>query len=371
MKNALVFYRFNGYNKYNHNEKERLLMQKTATKAKSSSSYTRPKLQKSVTLSRKYVRKPSAKKVMDIRKSNSKVAVKAKTKIAISEKADNEVLVKKVAKIPIKAPAKVEKVESKKVAFKAKAKASDLKAAISASSKTAPIKSKEIKRVAAINRFSNKSAATKPVVAKEKKPVLPAKTNVKKLFSKSVKSASASKASSDAARLAMQKVASMDSPVKPMKKHRKARFFIAIGCSAAAIAGLVAFVVVNIPNISVKVAAMQTGIDAEYPDYVPRNYSLETVSSDKNEKITMKFAGPGDAYFILTEENSTWDSTAVLNNYVKQNYSANYSTMHEQGITYYSETGAAAWVNGGILYKLTSYGKNLTKEQIRNLVVSL
>lgn len=345
-------------------------MQRTANKAKSSSSYTRPKLQKSATLSRKYVRRPAAKRVMDIKKTDKKVENKVapkvqKTAVKISVAAPAKAAVKAPvaapAKIAVKAPAK--KIQLKTPSFKTSAKAKDLKKSISDSSKHAPIKINKVERAKLIKRFSSPKVA-KPAVAKK---VASAKPVVKP----AVKSASASKASSDAARLAMRQVASMDSANKPMKKRRGARFFIAIGCSLAAVAGLVAFVVSNIPNISVKVAAMQTGIDAEYPDYVPRGYTMETVAADKDNKITMKFTGPGDAYFVLTEENSTWDSAAVLNNFVKLNYSANYATMHEQGITYYSDAGSAVWVNGGILYKLNSYSKNLTREQIRNLVVSL
>ena len=352
-------------------------MQRTTSKAKSSSSYTRPKLQKSVTLSRKYVRRPVARKTMDIKK--------------VDKKTDPKVAVKKVIKVETKASAETKKVakdstEANKVkiktktktssaSFKTSAKANDLKKAISESAKRTPIKINKVERVDSIKRFND---AKKTVT---KKAAQPAKSEAVKLAKSikapkpiktaSVKSAKASKASADAARLAMKKVATMDATARPMKKRRGARFFIALGCSVAAVAGLVAFVVINLPNISVKVAAMQTGIDASYPKVIPRNYTMETASADKDNKVSIKYVGPNDTYFVLTEENSTWDSTAVLNNFVKLNYSANYSTMHEQGITYYSDSGSAVWVNGGILYKLTSHGKNLTREQIRNLVVSM
>lgn len=363
-------------------------MQKTANKAKSSSSYTRPKLQKSATLSRKYVHRPTAKKVMDIKKPSKKtaskpkvqkVAVKISTKAPVAKtpaKVQKKVSVKNPVKTPVKTsaktPAKVssKKAEPKNAAFKTKAKAAELKKAISSSSKRTSIKVNKIERVDSIKRFNDIKVAKKPTSTKRLIPVVDV-NKLAKTSTKGIKSANTPKDSPDIARLAMKEVAAMDSSNKPMKKRHGARFFIAIGCSAAAVAGLATFVVVNIPNISIKVASLQTGIDARYPDFAPRGYSMETVATDKDNKITMKFVGPNDAYFILTEENSTWDSTAVLNNYVKFNYSANYSTMHEQGITYYSDSGSAAWVNGGVLYKLDSFGKNLTREQIRNLVVSL
>lgn len=154
-------------------------------------------------------------------------------------------------------------------------------------------------------------------------------------------------------------------------KHRGRRILLALLCSAATVGALVAFVHFNMPDISVRVAAMQTGIEATYPTFVPRNYSLASVSSDKDDVIVMNFNGPDGASFTLSEEKSTWDSTALLNNYVKKTYPSDYATLREQGITIYTRGENASWVNGGILYKIATTGKNLTKEQIRNIATSL
>lgn len=308
-------------------------MQKTATRAKSSSSYTRPALQKSTTLSRKYVRRPVAtKKVLDIKKP-----VAAKKKVKVLD-----------VKGPVKKITSVKKSTAPEVAVRKAVKSPAAKV----TAKKAAASSPKVRKIV-VDKSQNKTAAVKRAT---------------RVVPKS--SADAKAAAADAARAAMKRVATMES-VKPMKKRRGLKALIALGFSTAVVTVLGIFVVINLPNISVKVVAIQTGIEATYPTFVPRGYSLETVASDKGGKITMKFVGPNDTSFTLIEENSTWDSNAVLNNYVKENYSANYSTMHEQGITYYSDPGAAVWVNGGILYKISSFGKNLSREQIRNLVVSL
>ena len=155
------------------------------------------------------------------------------------------------------------------------------------------------------------------------------------------------------------------------KKRRGRRIALALVCSAATVGALVAFVHLNMPDISVRVAAMQTGIEATYPTFVPRNYSLSNVTSDKDGIVTMYFNGPDGASFSLSEERSTWDSNALLNNYVKKSYPSDYITLREQGITIYARGEYASWVNGGILYKIEASGKNLTKEQIRNIATSL
>ena len=128
----------------------------------------------------------------------------------------------------------------------------------------------------------------------------------------------------------------------------------------------------NIPDISVRVAAMQTGIQASYPSYVPRDYSLGDITSEDG-KIALTFDGPDNASFVLIEEKSSWDSAALLRNYVEPTWQDDYTTTHEQGITIYisNSNSNAAWVNGGVLYKITSNSTVLTKKQVRNIVTSL
>ena len=125
------------------------------------------------------------------------------------------------------------------------------------------------------------------------------------------------------------------------------------------------------PTISVRVAAMQTGIEATYPTYVPRGFALDGVTSDQDGLISMTFRGDDGTSFQLTEEKSSWDSNAVLNNYIRTTYGDEYDTLREQGITVYIAGSNSAWVNGGILYKVTTDGATLSKKQLKNLATSL
>lgn len=155
------------------------------------------------------------------------------------------------------------------------------------------------------------------------------------------------------------------------KSHTFRNLFFASICSAAVVGAIAYFVNLNMPDISVKVAAMQTGIGASYPSYTPRDYTLSNVASDDGKRIVLTFTGPEDSSFTLTEETTSWDTTALLNNYVKRNFSSDFITLREQGITIYLDNDSAVWINGGILYQTKSTGTPLSKEQIRNLVVSL
>ena len=149
------------------------------------------------------------------------------------------------------------------------------------------------------------------------------------------------------------------------------RILLAMSCAAAAVFAIVYFVNLNMPDLSLRVAAMQTGINASYPSYVPRDFSLSDITSEEG-KITLNFknSSSGDA-FSLIEETSSWDSNALLTNYVKDAYNDNYTVIREQGITLYVNNSDATWVNGGVLYKLKTLSGSLTKKQIKAIAVSL
>ena len=149
------------------------------------------------------------------------------------------------------------------------------------------------------------------------------------------------------------------------------RVVLALSCAAAVAMAIVYFVNLNMPDISLRVAAMQTGINASYPGYVPRDYAVSSITSeDKRIVLDFKNSSEGNA-FTLVEETSSWDSNALLNNYVKPEYGDNYKIIKEQGLTIYINGSNAAWVNGGVIYKITADNGVLTNKQICSIATSL
>ena len=150
------------------------------------------------------------------------------------------------------------------------------------------------------------------------------------------------------------------------------RVLLAMACAAVCVFAIVYFVNLNAPNISLKVAAMQSGIEATYPTFVPREYSISNITSEDG-KVTMVFKHSEDEAkgFILVEEKSSWDSNALLNNFVRYEYGDDYTSVREQGLTIYISSSDAAWVNGGIVYKIKAPVNTLTKKQIKSIAVSL
>lgn len=149
------------------------------------------------------------------------------------------------------------------------------------------------------------------------------------------------------------------------------RVMLALACTTAAVFAIVYFVNLNMPDISLRVAAMQTGINASYPSYVPRGYNITSITSEEG-KIVLDFANSDPAgAFTLVEEKSSWDSSALLSNYVQPEWQDSYTTIREQGITIYINGNNAAWVNGGIVYKINTTAGTLTNKQIRSIAVSM
>ena len=250
----------------------------------------------------------------------------------------------------------------------------------------------QVKRSPRVKHFQNASVAAKvseveqpvaPVVthpmqvaanAKIKSRVAPVAAPVK-MSAKELKDQAIQKALANAAKPMENEKTAKAKKAKKQKSPKVhfglGRVVLALSCAAVAVFAIVYFVNLNMPDISMRVAAMQTGIEASYPGYVPRDFSLSDITSEDG-KITLNFknASTGDA-FSLIEEQSSWDSNALLTNFVKDEYGENYSTVREQGLTIYISGSDAAWVNGGVVYKIDTTAGSLTKKQINGIATSL
>lgn len=126
----------------------------------------------------------------------------------------------------------------------------------------------------------------------------------------------------------------------------------------------------NIPSLSVRIAAASSGVDASYPNYRPDGYSLDCSVAYKEGEVSMKFAAnAGPHSFTIKQTESSWDSSAVLQKYVIPKAGKNYATYSERGLTIYSFDDGAAWVNGGVLYTIEGNAR-LSSEQIRHMATS-
>ena len=130
------------------------------------------------------------------------------------------------------------------------------------------------------------------------------------------------------------------------------------------------FTYLSMPNISVRVAAVQSGIDAKYPGYAPNGYSLRGPIAFKDGEVTMKFAYVGsDLQYTVRQEKSSWDSSAVKE-YITEKSGTAPATTTVDGLTLYTSGAETSWVNGGILYRIEGDAV-LSGEQIRKIATSM
>ena len=158
-------------------------------------------------------------------------------------------------------------------------------------------------------------------------------------------------------------------------EHKKPRRFSRVLSVASASLALILlggyFTYLNMPHLSVRVAAAQAGINATYPEYRPDGYSLSGPIAYDQGQVNMKFASnSGPQNFTIKQAKTDWDSSAVQENYVQQKWGDDYMPYSEHGLTIYAHDGNAVWVNSGILYTIEGDAP-LSASQIRSLATSL
>lgn len=153
------------------------------------------------------------------------------------------------------------------------------------------------------------------------------------------------------------------------KRRKRLITTIIVAVIIVIIGGTVVFF--NIPALSVAIAGSQAGISASYPSYTPDGYSLKQPISFSQGQVNLQFVGNGNGKgYTITEQQSSWDSSAVLENVVEKAVGTNYLTIQDNGLTIYSYGGNAAWVNNGILYTIKNAAP-LSNQQLQSIATSL
>ena len=346
-----------------------------ASSAKNASAVNKRRLQSSTTLNRRFVKKPTPAPRIKASAGAASRAIKAQNQ--------KRVLIAKGHAVKL-SPVKAETQEQKKIAV-----AQATEKVVQQADKQLSEQERAQKKIAsktATNVVSLKDLASVKVVDNE--PIAPARdTEIAKVAKARMaarkapapQALSAQELKERAIQQALRKVSTMDSgadnaELKGGKKQhiwKKKRFALITSAAVIALVVLGYLVSVNLPDISVRVAAMRAGIEKTYPGYLPSSYRLDGLVKEENGRITMSFKNDRGQSFTLMEEKSSWDSAAVLTNYVAKNWGASYSIAKGQGLTIYVSGSNAAWVNGGVLYTITDETNTLTSNDLHDIAVSL
>jgi hypothetical protein len=158
---------------------------------------------------------------------------------------------------------------------------------------------------------------------------------------------------------------------KQVKQPRKQSRMLSLASASLALIMLAGyFTYLNMPNLSVRVAAAQAGFNATYPGYQPDGYRIKKVAFAEGQVGIQYSANGGTQGFTVKQEKSGWDSSALLANYVEPTSKGGYIPHGEQGITVYVFDNNAAWVNDGIRYTIQGDAP-LSSEQILDIATSM
>ena len=180
-------------------------------------------------------------------------------------------------------------------------------------------------------------------------------------------------------KLISQRLAAIQDTPAHHQQHKAPRkgFFASAPRVSSVLAGCFAIVLiggyltyVNMPNLSMRVAAAHAGVDATFPDYRPDGYRFNGPIAYNNGEVSLKFtSNTNSSGYTINQQNSSWDSQAVLDNYVTK-HAKDYLTYSEQGLTIYTFDGQAAWVNGGVFYTIEGDAP-LSSDQVLRIVGSM
>jgi hypothetical protein len=143
-----------------------------------------------------------------------------------------------------------------------------------------------------------------------------------------------------------------------------------LACCLVLAIGLGYLTYLSAPQLSVRIAAIQSGIDASSPQYAAAGYSMRGIARFDGKSVNLTYSNGSNSY-VLKQAQSSWDSVALLENYVEKKWDKDYLTYQEKGLTIYKgRNEAAVWVNNGKIYTLEG-DTALSNEDIRKIATSL
>lgn len=169
-------------------------------------------------------------------------------------------------------------------------------------------------------------------------------------------------------------------PVHAMNSHqtshsghvtRRARF-TSVAMTSFALVLLSGYLTyTNIPNLSIRIAAANSGVDANLPSYQPAGYQIHGPISYSDGEVSVGYKQmSGNSSYKLTQKPTDWDPIATLDNYVQSDSKDDYQIHSVQGLTVYTYSKKAVWVNDGVLHVIDGTAP-LSNQQVERIVASM
>lgn len=160
-------------------------------------------------------------------------------------------------------------------------------------------------------------------------------------------------------------------PRQKYRRHDRLKRNTGIGASIG-LSVLVLGVIVaqNLNSVRLQMASSKAGFNVSLPNYHPAGYGLGQLNYSQGVAAAQFRSSSDNSQYTITQKSSSWDSSALLDNFVSPSY-AQYQTISAKGLTIYIYGAKnATWVNGGVWYVIQSNG-SLSDRQLIDLATSL
>ena len=127
----------------------------------------------------------------------------------------------------------------------------------------------------------------------------------------------------------------------------------------------------RVPQIAVKVAARNAGFDAKVPSNIPSGYAYKSPVSASKDSLTIEYKSNTDKRtFQITQKPSNWTSESLLSNYLIEG-KKQYQAYYNKGMTVFIyDNNNATWVDKGVWFTLDANG-SLSSDQILSIASSI
>lgn len=150
-------------------------------------------------------------------------------------------------------------------------------------------------------------------------------------------------------------------------RHRLASV-VAASVAVLAIGGLVGLQ--NKTALTLRFADAKAGFHAVLPNYQPDGYGIDSFNYNVGVVGTSFHNAASGRNYTLNQQSTNWDSQALLDNFVAQNYKSYQVLQSGQQIIYVYGKNDASWIKKGIWYQLTSNG-SLSTSQVLSVASSI
>lgn len=233
--------------------------------------------------------------------------------------------------------------------------------------KTRVKRAQKIPRSTVIGRFYPNAATTKEAEASQH----PLTQHVKKTHTKNVQPKqqrpTTKQPTKNHTHAAAERI--VKAHTKTHAKRRRLSGYVTTAAVVLLLGGYVAYL--NIPDISMRVAANRAGFAASMP-HTPSGYRLSGPIAYSPGQVVVNFnSNTDDRRFSVKQQPTSWDSLALLENYVAQQ-SDTHATYQDRGLTIYVyDGGNAAWVSDGKMYTVEGKNAQLAINQILDIAASM